>query len=185
MNESSPKTHIVPGATAVGNREVKARPLITGLFFNSPLPPKLYESAAAGTPIHFPIRDPEIGKLRDRISVLEQQDKIRALEKQIDDLRAEVRAKKHVHTVALQSLGHATIRLRQALWVDIDASGEDVTAHVADLEEYGQGHTEYEALDHLRAVLVDTYSFLSENEAELGPGPARQLQRFRDLLEIL
>lgn len=123
--------------------------------------------------------------MKGKVAALEQllAEKVRALESQIAQLRNDVEPTQSSKTVALSSLGSPQYRLRQSLWVELDASGDGVTAHVPELEEYGTGATEYEAVSDFRSVLLDTYVFLLENEPSLGPAPANQLLRFRDLVE--
>jgi hypothetical protein len=188
MNISSHKKQALPQGLAFGNIfSVSGTIPNGGIILNSVLPPKLYPSAAgaAGTNPLIPVRDPEIAVLRSKVAGLEKQlgERTGVLEKQIAQLQQELQSQRQARAVALSSLGSSEYRLRQPLWAELDASGEFVTAHAPELEEYGTGATEYEALDDLRSVLLDTYTFLLENEAKLGPAPANQLRRFRDLLE--
>jgi hypothetical protein len=189
MNISSHRKQALPQADAFGNVFSFSGTISNGgVILNSVLPSKLYVSAAAGaagTNPLIPVKDPEIAVLRSKVAGLEKQlgERTGALEKQIVELQQELRSQRQARAVALSSLGSSEYRLRQPLWAELDASGEVVTAHAPELEEYGTGATEYEALDDLRSVLLDTYTFLIENETKLGPAPTSQLQRFRDLLE--
>lgn len=132
---------------------------------------RLYESAPAAATHHV---------------VHISDERVTRLEKQVAELQAELKQQNKRKHVALSSLASDRYRLRQPLWVEVDTSGEStVSAHVSDLEEYGTGATEYEALEDLRVSLSETYSFLLENASVLGPGPASQLRRFRELVEVL
>ncbi|MDQ6769840.1 MAG: hypothetical protein M3Z54_07630 [Gemmatimonadota bacterium] len=186
---SSREKQALPQADAFGNVIAFGRLKPNGgLILNTALPQKLYPSVAArgaGTNPLIPLRDPEVGVLRGKVIGLEKQfgEKVGALENQVAELQRQLASQRSAKTVALSSLGSSHYRLRQTLWAALDASGDAVTAHVPELEEYGTGVTEYEALDDLRSALLDTYTFLLENETKLGPAPTAQLRRFRDLLE--
>ncbi len=75
------------------------------------------------------------------------------------------------------------MRLREPLWVEIDNSGDGATASAIQLECYGMGDTEPEALEDLSRSLVSDYRFLLENEHKLGVHPLRLLTLFRELVE--
>jgi hypothetical protein len=101
------------------------------------------------------------------------------LAQRIEELEAGSRSR----MVALSSLGHPRYRLKRDLFVEIDSSGSAVTAHSIELEEYGSGETEYEALASLRHALCETFDFLGTNQNQLGPDLEAQLARFNDLVE--
>jgi hypothetical protein len=113
-------------------------------------------------------------------------ERVTRLEKEVAELRTQLERQTKAKQVSLASLGSEKYRLRKALWVELDSSGEEtVTAHISELEEYGTGATEYEALEDLRLVLIEAYDFLLENAVSLGPSLASQLRRFRDLVEVV
>lgn len=86
--------------------------------------------------------------------------------------------------VVLASLAHASYKLKRELFVEVDSSGSEVTAHSVELEEFGQGETEYEALSNLRRALCETFDFLIANKPKLGADLQDQLARFVDLIEV-
>lgn len=179
MNTWSSKKQSVSLADVFGNISVSGTIPGAG-FLQTALPQKLYQLypavSVAGTDPRVSVPDPEIARLKAMVS---------ALDREVAHLRKAFEAKHATRTVALSTLGDERYRLRQPLWAELDATGEGVTAHISELEEYGAGATEYEALEDLRSVLVETYTFLIENEADLGPAPRKQLQRFRDLADTL
>jgi len=123
--------------------------------------------------LDVPIHDPDVPELRAKIAKLEAT--VAELQNTVDALRFE-------RVVSLASLEDPEFRLRIPISVVIDSSGAQVTAHAIDLEDFGVGETEYEAVDDLRRSLRETYAFLLENESELGPIMVKQLARFRDVL---
>jgi hypothetical protein len=118
-------------------------------------------------------RDPDVPQIKEKIAAM--QSEIDALRVTIDELRKS-------KVIQLSTLADASLRLRMPLAVVIDWSGEQTTAHAVELEDYGVGDSEYEALDDLRGSILQTYGFLRENEADLGPSLAKQLRRFREVL---
>jgi hypothetical protein len=50
--------------------------------------------------------------------------------------------------------------LTRALFVEIEISEDGVLAVIPDLELYGEGQTEMEALDDLEIELIDLYKYL-------------------------
>jgi hypothetical protein len=171
MKQSS-REFPIPVGFASGNQFVqKGSYAASGVLAGSMLHAKLYP-VSPGAATHHVVRVSD--------------ERVTRLEKELADLRAQVERQAKARQVTLAVLGGDRFRLRQPLWVELDSSGEhQVTAHVSDLEEYGTGSTDYEALEDLRAVLVETYSFLLENASSLGPGLAAQLRRFHELMEIV
>ena len=105
-----------------------------------------------------------------------------ALQSEIDALRATVDELRKSKVIQLSALGDTSLRLRMPLAVVLDWSGEQTTAHAVELEDYGVGDSEYDALDDLRGSILQTYEFLRGNEADLGPTLVKQLRRFREVL---
>lgn len=90
-----------------------------------------------------------------------------------------------IRTTFLVTLDHARYRLRMPIPVEIAQGRDATTASAHDLETYGAGSDEYGALDELRRALVEDFEMLIEIEADLGPAPARQLARMRQVLEVV
>jgi hypothetical protein len=74
-------------------------------------------------------------------------------------------------------------RLRIPVAVEVSSDEGVVAAHAIDLEVYGAGGSEYEALADLRRIIVEELEDLVEAEKMLGPGLASRLRRFRELVE--
>lgn len=55
----------------------------------------------------------------------------------------------------------------------LEYDGKQVIAYAPDLDLFGYGETENEALDDLRRTVADLYYTLREERASLGPMPAQ------------
>jgi hypothetical protein len=77
-------------------------------------------------------------------------------------------------TVFIKDLGSASLFVREPIPVSIEVSEGQATACSYDLEQFGVGGDEFEALDDLRATIIELYHAL-KNEPNLGPLPRRQL----------
>jgi hypothetical protein len=75
--------------------------------------------------------------------------------------------------VLLYSLRHPDLRLVEPLSVSLECDGEQVIAYAPDLDLFGYGDTESEALDDLRRTVADLYYTLQEEHKSLGPMPAQ------------
>jgi len=75
--------------------------------------------------------------------------------------------------ILLYSLRYPSLRLVEPLSVSLEYDGEQVIAHAPDLDLFGYGDTEGEALDDLRRTVVDLYYTLREDSESLGPMPAQ------------
>jgi len=75
--------------------------------------------------------------------------------------------------ILLYSLRHPDLRLVEPLSVSLEYDGEQVIAYAPDLDLFGYGDTESEALDDLRRTVADLYYALQEERESLGPMPAR------------
>jgi hypothetical protein len=60
------------------------------------------------------------------------------------------------------------LRLREPLAVSLDYDESQVIAYCYDLDVFGYGETEIEALNDLRQTIVDLYFTLRENRRNLG-----------------
>ena len=76
-------------------------------------------------------------------------------------------------SVFLQSLHDDRLRLAGPLAVFVEDDGHQVIASSADLEVFGYGETEAEALEDLRRTICDLYVELQERPRDLGPLPQR------------
>lgn len=69
----------------------------------------------------------------------------------------------------LQDLRIPKLRLVAPLFVTVEEQDDIVVASNVDLDTFGYGDTEAEALDDLRAVIVETCFDLKSDQANLGP----------------
>lgn len=77
-------------------------------------------------------------------------------------------------TVFIRDLRDATLVPTKPIPVSLESSDGTVTACCYDLEQFGVGENEFEALDDLCATIVELYRVL-KSEKKLGPLPQRQL----------
>ena len=75
--------------------------------------------------------------------------------------------------ILLYSLRHPHLRLVEPLSVSLEYDGEQVITYAPDLDLFGYGDTESEALDDLRRTVADLYYTLQEEREFLGPMPAQ------------
>jgi hypothetical protein len=83
----------------------------------------------------------------------------------------------------LYSLRHPRLRLRNPIAVSLEDDGSQVIAFAYDLDLFGYGETEGEALDDLRHTIVDLYLTLRENVKTLGTLPERVWEYLADVVE--
>ncbi len=69
----------------------------------------------------------------------------------------------------LQDLRSPKLRLVAPLFVTVEEQDDVVVASNVDLDVFGYGDTEAEAVDDLRAIIVETYLDLQLDQANLGP----------------
>lgn len=69
----------------------------------------------------------------------------------------------------LQDLRNEKLRLVAPLFITIEEQDDLVVASNADLDVFGYGDTEAEALQDLRDVIVETYLDLKTEQGNLGP----------------
>jgi hypothetical protein len=89
----------------------------------------------------------------------------------VGELAPEIARFKERKSFLLYSLRHPGIELREPLAVLVEQDGEQVIAVCYDLDVFGYGDTENEALDDLRRTVADLYFELKEHPEELGPLP--------------
>ena len=83
----------------------------------------------------------------------------------------------------VQNLSDARLELVHPIRVSVEIWEGVVTAWSDDLEEYGSGETQAEALDDLRAAIVETYNLLQDQgENKLGPLPLSQWRYLQTII---
>ena len=75
--------------------------------------------------------------------------------------------------ILLYSLHQPRLRLKEPLAVLLERDNGQVIARSYDLDLFGCGDTESEALQDLRETVADLYFELKDNEGKLGPLPER------------
>jgi hypothetical protein len=83
-------------------------------------------------------------------------------------------------SIALRDLSDPHLLLREPMYAELEV-GPPVTAWSPDLHEYGSGQDEREAVEDLKASVVELYRTLKDHADHLGPFPCRQwayLQRY-------
>jgi predicted RNase H-like HicB family nuclease len=119
------------------------------------------------------------------LTVLSLTDSIRSLEKEMEELRTEVRHLCRLRTfvVPLATLAPEPMQMRLNIPATVEGDGEDFTATFTEANVSASGETAADALANLKSSLVSTYEFLeSLPETELGPLPARQWEVLRNVL---
>jgi hypothetical protein len=87
------------------------------------------------------------------------------------------------YTIFMSDLREDGLQLTAAIPVRIEADEGAYSAYNPDLEVFGIGDSEAEALDDFRTAVSDLYRLLKEEgEANLGPLPRRQWRYLRAIL---
>ena len=85
--------------------------------------------------------------------------------------------------IPITTLYPAPYHLRENLTAVVIGGEEGHEAGLFELNLFGSGDTEYDAVESLKSIIVDTYKDLSETpDSKLGPGPARQKQLLAHLV---
>lgn len=85
-------------------------------------------------------------------------------------------------TAFIQDLGDPRVALLRSIPVSIDFWPDHVTASSFDIEEFGVGTDEFEAVRELKASLTDLYFLLKTEQGNLGPLPQRQWEFLRGII---
>lgn len=76
-------------------------------------------------------------------------------------------------SILIYSLSSPLLKLKEPLAVHLEYDKEEVVAFCYDLDIFGYGESEIEALDDLRKTILDLYYELKENKDNLGILPER------------
>jgi hypothetical protein len=125
---------------------------------------------------------------------------MQALEVSLEHLEAEIREVKSFlndelspwmerligrRSLLLYSLRHPRLRLRNPIAVSLEDDGVQTIASAYDLDLFGHGETEGEALDDLRRTIVDLYASLKESADTRGPLSQQVWEYLSDVVEEL
>jgi len=150
--EAAPGRPIVRGAERVAQkRQVRAAGIAQALLGNI-----LHAVISA--------QDTALRSLSERVSALEV--RVTAVE----ESKARVS-----RVVAISSLNSDSLLLKEPLYVTVEESEGSVVAYIPDLEAYGHGDCESEAIADLKDVVAELYQDLKTPSGELGPLPRRWL----------
>lgn len=84
--------------------------------------------------------------------------------------------------VFVSDLGDPRLTLKQPLPVVIQYGDTAITACSYDLEDFGVGDTEFEAVNDLKATIAELYFALKENQDRLGPQPEKDWLFLRSII---
>ena len=85
-------------------------------------------------------------------------------------------------TVFVADLGNPKLTPRRAIPVAIDSWPDHVSACSFDIEEFGVGSDEFEAINDLKASIVDLYFLLKSEQPNLGPLPQKQWEFLKGII---
>ena len=86
-------------------------------------------------------------------------------------------------TVFIQDLGDARLALREPLAVSIEQWPSAVTADSYDTGEFAFADDELTAIDELKALIVDLYFLLKEEQNNLGPLPLKYWNFLKSVIQ--
>jgi len=69
-----------------------------------------------------------------------------------------------ITSFVISELASDALKLKKHLFASLEQDGHQTVAHISDLEIYGYGKEEYEALEDLRNSIVDLYYDLKEKK---------------------
>jgi hypothetical protein len=91
--------------------------------------------------------------------------------------------KKSILIYSIYSLHSSSLKLKEPLACYLEYDKEEVVAFCYDLEIFGYGETETEALEDLRKTVLDLYYELKENKDNLGTLPKRIWNYLSSIIE--
>ncbi len=86
-------------------------------------------------------------------------------------------------TVFVQDLGDAKLMLREPLAISIEQWPDSVTVCSYDTGEFAFAGDELTAIDELKALIVDLYFLLKEEQNNLGPLPQKYWNFLRSVIQ--
>lgn len=109
----------------------------------------------------------------DRISIEENKKAILKLEERVSSLESDKAGVKHFLS-AINSLGSRKLQLKQPLTIVLRETVEDFIAELSDINAWGHGETEQEAVENLCVDLENLYFSLKKEQKKLGKEMQRQ-----------
>lgn len=86
-------------------------------------------------------------------------------------------------TILLYTLHHPSLKLKEPLSAYLETDPEGIVAYCYDVDVFGHGETESEALEDLRKTITDLYFELEGNKDNLGPYPEKIWAYLSDVVE--
>lgn len=86
-------------------------------------------------------------------------------------------------TVFVQDLGDVRLALREPLAISIEQWPNSVTACSYDTGEFAVADDELNAIDELKALIVDLYFLLKEEQNNLGPLPLKYWNFLKSIIQ--
>lgn len=121
------------------------------------------------------LRNPQIEELRDEIV---------ALKEEISKLREELESRPVTKVAALYDLNSVNHSLREPLHIVIEEYDDETIAHFPELEVYGSGDSEPEAIARLKTHIIALYEELSTcDKGKLGKLPLSWLRILDKLVD--
>jgi hypothetical protein len=101
----------------------------------------------------------------------------------VSELSPQVEKLARRRPLLLYSLRHPQLKLSSPIAVSLEDDGVQIIASAYDLDVFGYGETEGEALDDLRRTITDLYFTLQDDAKALGPMPHRVWEYLSDIIE--
>jgi len=120
----------------------------------------------------------------DRLSVAERIELAEAIWDSVATLTrdvAELKANRPETLVPVQTFAPEPYDLLKPFSVNVQADEDEFSAYFPDANLTAFGDNEFEAVEHLKAMILDTFDKFSSGR-KLGPGPTKQLAVLREFV---
>lgn len=109
---------------------------------------------------------------------------LKQLEREVQELRTLVSRSQQGNfiVVPVRTLGDEPFELKQEIPVVVQSTGDDFVATYFDAGISMSGDTQEEAIDNLKALIVDLFESYTADEAKLGPVPRKQFAAMKAVL---
>lgn len=124
----------------------------------------------------------EVERIRERET--KRTDELATLKKEIAKLqRIVAESKRKLGNVYIQNLRHPNYVLKESIPISLELEENKVIASYYDIDMYGSGDNEEEAINDLCEVVVEYYESLKEDQGKLGPLPEKHWLHLRRIIE--
>jgi hypothetical protein len=114
------------------------------------------------------------------------EEKMKSLREEILNLQriiVESARKVSARNIYIQNLRHPNYTLRRSIPVSLESEENKIIANCYDIDMYGSGDNEEEAIDDLCEVIVEYYESLKADKENLGPLPEKHWDYLRTVVE--